>query len=225
MHIHDGPDLDDRWRNSNAMNCALVLLSGGIDSAAALAWAHQNFSQVKTISFQYYLRPFRERLAVFRLLQHFPSSLLEMPLSFLKEAADFDPKLADQVPQGYISNRNMIFYSIAAHFAEMHGCDALVGGHTAEDQDAFPDAGASFFKHLEDLINEALQMKKIRIQLPLSQYSKLQVLEKAREWKVPFDCTWSCYWDQSLPCGQCVSCIERAAAFRQLGIEDPLCTT
>ena len=207
------------------MNCALVLLSGGLDSAVALAWAHQNFSAVKTITFQYYLRPFQERLAVFRLLQHFQSSVLEVPLPFLKEAADFNRSLADKVPQGYVSNRNLIFYSIAAHFAEMLDCSVLVGGHTAEDQEAFRDAGPAFLKRLEDLINEALQMKKIRILLPLSAYTKLQVLEKACEWKVPLDCTWSCYWDQSLPCGKCVSCIERADAFTQLGMEDPLCTT
>jgi len=207
------------------MKCALVLLSGGLDSAAALAWGHQNFSEVRAITFQYHLRPFRERLAVFRLLQHFPSSLLEIPLSFLKETVDFDRSFAEKVPQGYLSNRNMIFYSIAAHFAEMQHCDVLIGGHTAEDRDAFPDAGPAFLKRLENLINEAMQMKNICIELPLSQYSKLQVLEKAQEWKVPLDCTWSCYWDKSLPCGECVSCLERADAFRQLGIEDPLCTT
>jgi 7-cyano-7-deazaguanine synthase len=207
------------------MSSALVLLSGGLDSAAALAWSHQNFDEVKALSFLYYLRPFRERLAVFRLLQHFPTRLVEAPLPFIKEAADYNPDFRDQAPQGYISNRNMIFYSIGAYFAEMQNCDSLIGGHTAEDEEAFPDAGISFFQGLQSLMNEALQMRKIRIELPLSRYSKLQALEKARDWKIPFDCTWSCYWDGIHPCGECISCKEREVAFRQLGIEDPLCTT
>jgi len=206
------------------MSSALVLLSGGLDSATALVWAHQNFNSIITISFQYHLRPMRERLAVFRLLQHFPALLIEIPLPFLKEASDIDLRFTQKVPQGYVSNRNLIFYSIATHFAEMKNCDVIVGGHTAEDQQDFPDASALFMKKLEQLSNEALQLKKIRIELPLSQYSKLQVIEKAIAWNVPLDCTWSCYWDQTVPCGKCISCMERAEAFQQLGKIDPLCT-
>jgi 7-cyano-7-deazaguanine synthase len=206
------------------MRCALVLLSGGLDSAAAFAWAHREFNEVVAITFQYHLRPFRERLAVFRLLEHSPSRLIEVPLPFLKEAADVEREFDQKVPEGYVSNRNLIFYSIAIHFAEMQNCGVVVGGHTAEDQEDFPDASASFMKQLEDLANQAVQLNKIRIELPLSRYSKLEVLRKAMEWKVPLDCTWSCYWDQSSPCGKCASCKERAEAFAQLGKIDPLCT-
>ena len=206
-------------------SCALVLLSGGLDSAVALAWAQHRFQKIKAISYQYHLRPFRERLAVFRLLQCFPADLIELPLPFLKEAADFDSKLSNKAPEGYISNRNMIFYSIAIYFAEMHECTAIVGGHTAEDQEAFPDAGSRFVHALQGLANQALQIRTVQIELPLAGYTKLQVLEKAVEWKIPLEWTWSCYWNQREPCGICISCTERAEAFRNLGIEDPLCTT
>jgi 7-cyano-7-deazaguanine synthase len=207
------------------MSCALVLLSGGLDSAAALAWAKQKYDSVRAISFRYHLRPFRERLAVYRLLQHFPAELIEVPLPFIKEAQDFSTDGSSPAPEGYISNRNMIFYSIAIYFAEMHNCSAMIGGHTAEDHETFPDAASSFVQQLQDLANQALQIHKIRIVLPLANLTKIQVLEKASEWKVPFDCTWSCYWDKSAPCGECVSCKERAEAFQQLGLSDPLCTT
>jgi 7-cyano-7-deazaguanine synthase len=203
---------------------ALVLLSGGLDSAAALAWALPRFEKIKAISFQYYLRPFRERLAVFRLLQHFPAGLIEVPLPFLKEAADFDSKLSHKAAEGYISNRNMIFYSIAIYFAEMHKCTSIVGGHTTEDQEAFPDAGSRFVQELQDLANQALQIHKVKIELPLAGYTKLQVLQKAVEWSVPLEYTWSCYWNQPEPCDICISCTERAEAFRTLGMKDPLCT-
>lgn len=204
---------------------ALVLLSGGLDSAVALAWTHQNFKTVQAITFQYYMRPFRERLSVLRLLQQFPSRLWDVPLPFLKEAADFQLELASRVPEGYISNRNIIFYSIAIHYAELHACSTIIGGHTAEDQEAFPDAGVVFLHHLQDLTNQALQINKIRIELPLSNFTKLQVLEKAVQWRVPLECTWSCYSDGPQPCGECISCAERREAFRELKIVDPLCTT
>ena len=207
------------------MSGALVLLSGGLDSAAALAWAHQNFSTLYAITFQYHLRPARERLAVLRLIQRFPAKLREIPVPYLMEAGDFRSELSIDVPEGYISNRNMIFYSIAIHFAELQGCTTIIGGHTKEDVQAFPDAGTEFFRELQELSNQALQINKIQIELPLSQLSKLQVLEKALQWNVPLEYTWSCYGDYRSPCGVCVSCIERAEAFTVLGIKDPLCTT
>jgi len=206
------------------MSHTLVMLSGGIDSAVTLAWAHRQQDQLLALSFQYFLRPFRERLAVFRLLQRYPARLIEIPLPFLKEVADFDQKIGTDFPEGYISNRNMIFYSIAAHYAELHGCDRIAGGHTIEDQEAFSDASAEFFDRLQTLMNQALLKGKIRIEMPLGKMTKLQVMQRAREWNVPFECTWSCYWDGMHPCGTCVSCMERAEAFRQLEVSDPLCT-
>lgn len=204
------------------MSRSLVLLSGGIDSATALAYVHRQSSEVIALSFEYHLRPFREKLASYRLLQVYPAKLIETPLPFLKEAGDALPRLPAGIPEGYVSNRNLIFYALAAHFAELTGCERIVGGHTAEDREAFPDASPSFFQRLESLINEAMLMRKIRIELPLSDMSKLEVLRQAHEWGVPLQYTWSCYWDGAVPCGRCVSCTERAEAFRLAGLEDPL---
>jgi len=204
------------------MTRALVLLSGGIDSAVSLAWAAREKFELIALSFEYHLRPFRERLAVFRLLQKYPARLIELPLPFLKEAADSKPEFATHVPEGYVSNRNMIFYSLACHFAEIENCSVIVGGHTAEDQEAFPDASAHFFDKLQTLANQALLTKEIEIAMPLAEMNKLQVLQKAIEWNVPLEATWSCYWDGDAPCGKCISCIERAQAFQEIGTTDPL---
>jgi 7-cyano-7-deazaguanine synthase len=206
------------------MSRALILLSGGIDSAAALAWAHKNFEARIALSFDYHLRPFRERLAVYRLLQSFPANLIEVPIPFMREAADARVKLPETLPEGYVSNRNLIFYSIAAHFAEYNACDAIVGGHTGEDPEAFPDSASSFFRDFEELTNRALLIRKIRIELPFAKLDKTQVLQKALSWRVPLEFTWSCYWDREVPCGTCVSCRERADAFARLGVSDPLIT-
>jgi 7-cyano-7-deazaguanine synthase len=203
------------------MNRALVLLSGGIDSAAALAWSKRNYSDVVAITFQYYLRPFRERLSVFRLLEVFRAPLIEVPAEFLREAADLPQPLKD-VPEGYVPNRNMIFYSIACYYAEAKECDTIVGGHIGIDSEAFPDSSRDFFKQFSDLANHALLTRKIKIELPFAKSTKAEVIKNAIEWNVPVEFTWSCYWDGPQPCGNCVSCIERAEAFVSIGMQDPL---
>lgn len=203
------------------MSRALVLVSGGIDSAVALAWAQQNHNDLVAVSFLYHLRPVQERLAVQRLLQTYRGRLVEVPVPFLRESVDL-PDPIPGVPEGYISNRNLIFYSIAAYLGEVHRCDAIVGGHNREDSEDFPDAAAPFFSRLEALTNDALLSRKVRFELPLAAWSKRQVLEQARRWNVPLEHTWSCYWDAPVPCGTCASCTERALAFAELGMEDPL---
>jgi 7-cyano-7-deazaguanine synthase len=206
------------------MSRALVLLSGGIDSAVSLAWASKNFTEIAAISFQYYLRPFREQLAVYRLLQHYPARLFEIPLPFIREAADLPQKFSSEVPEGYISNRNMIFYSIACYYAEVNQCDSIVGGHIHSDQESFQDASGRFFERLQSLCNEAILSREIKIELPLAKLNKDEVLQMASKLNVPLQYTWSCYWDGTSPCGQCVSCVERKEAFEQAGLTDP-CTT
>jgi 7-cyano-7-deazaguanine synthase len=205
------------------MSRVLVLLSGGIDSAVALAYAKQNYSDVLVVTFDYHLRPFRERLAVYRLLQVFPASLIEVPVGFLREATD-TRNFTESVPEGYVPNRNMIFYSIAAHYAEVHSCKVIIGGHIQVDSEAFPDASSKFFEQLSQLINQALIVRKVQIELPFAKMTKTEVMKKAMEWKVPFEYTWSCYWDGSKPCGKCISCVERAEAFQALALPDPLAT-
>jgi 7-cyano-7-deazaguanine synthase len=204
------------------MNRALVLLSGGIDSAAALAWTKQNYPEVVALTFQYYLRPFRERLSVFRLLEVFRAPLIEVPAQFLREAADLPQPLNAEVPEGYVPNRNMIFYSIACYYAETKECNTIVGGHIGIDSESFPDASRDFFERFSDLANNALITRKIKIELPFAKSTKAEVIKNAIEWGVPLESTWSCYWDATKPCGKCVSCIERAEAFSTVGVQDPL---
>lgn len=198
------------------MKKALVLLSGGIDSAAALSWSHRKYEAVFALSFRFHHRPYREQLAVYRLLQFYPAKLLEISLPFLGETS------GSSHPEGYIPNRNMIYYSIAAYYADLNQCGAIVGGHTAEDSNPFTDASASFLHELETLINKALLKHRIQIELPLIQMNKVDVLRKAIELEVPLQHTWSCYQNGDVPCGKCISCVERAEAFKILKLKDPL---
>jgi len=206
------------------MTRALIVLSGGIDSAVALAIASQTAKDLVAVTFQYHLRPQRESFAVYRLLRQYPAKLVELPLPFISEFNDLPGSLKRDLPEGYISNRNLIFYSLAAYVAEANGCGVIYGGHHGEDSLSFPDAKQEFFASMQRMLNEALLVQKIRIELPLHNLSKMDVLKLAVKLGVPLQHTWSCYWDKPQPCGKCSSCNERAEAFEKLGIPDPLLT-
>ncbi|MFX0106444.1 MAG: 7-cyano-7-deazaguanine synthase QueC, partial [Candidatus Hodarchaeota archaeon] len=208
---------------------AIVLLSGGIDSAVALYWAHQKGYDVIAISFNYNLRPNNEKKAAKKLVEKIDVRMIEIPIHYIKEAIDlriegFPIPMAVHAPEGFIPSRNLVFYSIAAYFAEVYGCKTIIGGHIATDPKKFPDADPRFFNSLEQLINKGKHSKdKTRINLlfPLAKMTKLDVLNLAIKLKVPLELTWSCYSDGNQPCGNCVSCRKRTEAFTNLNISEP----
>lgn len=212
---------------------ALVLTSGGLDSAVALAWAVDEGYDVRALTFDYHLRPDAERRAVEAQL-----SALGLPeartvdLPWLREVEDVPdearPTVLDDAPGSYVPARNAIFYAVAVHHAELVGCDAVVGGHNGGDGDDFPDARAAWFDDLEDLLNRGLHSvagagrEGIHILLPLKDRSKADVVRLGAELGVPFGSTWSCAYDGDRHCGTCSSCQERRAAFEEADVEDPV---
>jgi 7-cyano-7-deazaguanine synthase len=200
---------------------ALVLLSGGVDSAVSLYWALSQGWNLATIECEYYMRPDRERQACRRLRAHAAvQETISVPLDFVREVADLpsgliSPALAG-APEGYIPSRNLLFYSLAAYYAELGGRGIIVGGHNRTDSESFPDAGERFFVQLNDLLRLSMwSHPKIltRIVLPLIDMDKSQVIKLGKSLGVPFELTWSCYYDAEVPCGTCESCVERRSAF------------
>jgi 7-cyano-7-deazaguanine synthase len=208
---------------------AIVLLSGGIDSAVALYWAHQKSYNIIALSFNYNLRPNNEKKATMKLAEKIDVRLIEIPIPYIKEAIDlriegFPVPLAVHAPEGFIPSRNLVFYSIAAYFAEVYGCKVIIGGHIVTDPKKFPDADPRFFKSLEQLINKGKHSKDkthINLLFPLAKMTKLDVLNLAIKLKVPLEWTWSCYSDGNQPCGNCVSCRKRTEAFINLNYSEP----
>ncbi|MFX1380648.1 MAG: NAD-dependent epimerase/dehydratase family protein, partial [Promethearchaeota archaeon] len=103
---------------------AIILLSGGIDSAVALYWAHHKGYKMIAISYNYDLRPEKEKKAALRLAEHLNLKIIEVPLPFIKESIDlriegFPIPSALNAPEGFIPSRNIVFYSLAAYFAEV----------------------------------------------------------------------------------------------------------
>lgn len=194
-----------------AADRALVLLSGGLDSAVALWWAIDQGYDVVPLSFRYRGRPGRESRAARALAQRAGLAIVEADLPFLEEPAPEGRWRA--APRGYIPARNAIFYASAAYHAQILECDIIVGGHNRDDASRFPDANADFFARFERLLGEGLWRADgratPRLVMPLHTLTKLEVVALGRELGVPLALAWSCYEDGEAPCGVCPSCVER----------------
>ena len=210
---------------------ALILLSGGIDSAVSLWWAKGQGWELLPMTVDYHERPAAETRAVRDLLAaaNVPR-LLQVPLPFLKEMSDLkedglaNPLLA-RAPDAYIPARNLIFYALAGYYAETLGAPLIVGGHNGIDPETFPDSSPDFFAHVNSLYRLGLwsyPAAPVSIKLPLSGKPKEEVVKMGLQLAVPFERTWSCYFDGDRHCGRCPSCVERREAFRRLGVSDPV---
>ncbi|MBP1596383.1 MAG: Queuosine synthesis [Acidobacteria bacterium] len=224
FHVRRGLCHRRLWRTALR---AIVLLSGGLDSAVALYWAKAQGWDLLPLEFEYYLRPGRERRACRDLCDRAGiRNGIFVPIPFLREVADTpgteidNPALA-KAPQGYVPLRNLIFYALAAYHAELVAARYIVGGHNRTDCESFPDAGSEFWNLFNCLLHTAMwshPQVQTEIVHPLIGLGKVEVLRLGMELGVPFELTWSCYHDAEYPCGACESCIERVQAFAESGI-------
>jgi 7-cyano-7-deazaguanine synthase len=208
---------------------ALVLLSGGLDSATCLYWARSRFAKVHAITFNYHGRLAKEKHATARLAEKAGvSGLIEIDLPFVKETSDFfRGKFAsgsEQRLSSYVPARNMIFYSIAAHYAEFLGVNSIIGGHNLDDGQFFKDATRGYTSKLNALFREGCLLcngRAYRIVLPLAQMKRVEIIRLALKLKTPIGLTWSCHKGGTSQCGSCYACKERIQAFSSLGMHDP----
>jgi 7-cyano-7-deazaguanine synthase len=209
-------------------DAALVLVSGGLDSATALYWAKARYAPVWALSVEVAGRPPGERRCARRLAAAAGVRLLEAETPFFKDAArlradGFEVPRGTGLP-GFVPMRNLVLWGIAAYFAEVVGATAVVGGHLRTDRDFFPDAAPPFFEALETVIgiaNGSLRGKPLRLLLPFANATKTEVLAAALQIGVPLASTWSCYAGAARPCGECLSCLQRAKAFQEKDVADP----
>ncbi len=214
---------------------ALVMFSGGLDSTTCLYWAKQKYSEVIAITFNYFGRLAQEKRASIKLIEAAKlSKLIEIDVPFVKEAGDssyFKDHVRDLGPDAlwssYVPARNMIFYSISAHYAEYLDAKWIVGGHNIHDTRFFKDASKSFIEKMNILFKEGCLLcdnQPYQILLPLAKMNRKQIVRLAMRLKAPIELTWSCHREGPAHCGNCYSCRQRIEAFEELGLKDPAFT-
>lgn len=210
------------------MTKAIVLVSGGIDSTVALWWVLRRGWKAIPLTFDYFARAKAEKSAVRNVLKKAGiDHSIVVQLGNVKEVYDLAkegqlPSTMKHAPEGYIPARNMIFYSIAAYYAEIEGADYIVGGHNRGDPEEFPDSGQSFFRQMNELLKKGLwsyRRKPVRISIPLRGRTKLEVVKLGLRLGAPLILTWSCRFDGTKPCGECSSCIERNKALSSVSLD------
>jgi len=210
---------------------ALVMLSGGLDSATCLFWAKQRFPEVLAITFNYSGRLVHEKRATASLAKSAGiKELIEVDLPFVKEASDFyngrmKKRDSDGRWSSYVPARNLIFYSIAAHYAEYLGARRIVGGHNLHDIEFFKDASSEYIKRLNALFKAGCLLcngRAYQILLPLAKKNRKEIVKLAIKLGIPIEKTWSCHDEGDFHCGKCYACKQRLEAFRALGLEDPV---
>jgi len=182
---------------------AVVLVSGGIDSAVALEWARERYRPI-ALSFRVSGRPRGEAKACAAIVRQARVEHLEVPVPFLRPRAS-----------GYAPARNLVFHAIALAVAEDRGAAAVVAGHNKSDAAWFKDARPEYFRKVERLGNG------IKIVLPFAGLSDAEVIARGRAMGVPLELTWSCYRDGARPCRRCSACRGRIESWNQSGMEDP----
>jgi len=138
----------------------------------------------------------------------------------------YHPPQSQVVSQAYVPARNVVFYGVAAAYAEALDAERIVFGSNADDARELPDASQSFIQAMNELIRigtrTGVEGGSIEIVNPLIEYSKVEVLKLAVRLGVPLEMTWSCYENRVTPCGKCRGCVTRLRAFEEAGLEDPL---
>jgi len=214
---------------------AVVLLSGGLDSATSAAQAIADGFEVIALSIHYGQRHDRELLAAKQIAEqlgiqeHF---LVDVNLGQWGGSALTDQTMAvptdgvhpDIIPITYVPGRNTVFLAIALSLAEAKGATAIYLGINAVDYSGYPDCRPEYlaaYQHLATLSSKAgLEGNAPKLVAPLVLDSKVDIVRRALRLGIPIGLTWSCYQGGSEPCGRCDSCRIRDRALIEAGRPD-----
>ncbi len=215
---------------------AIVLLSGGLDSATCLAIARQEGFEPIALSFDYGQRHNAELAAAQRIAQAFAIGdhrVIRLELGTIGGSALTDTSIAvpteesEGIPVTYVPARNTVFLSFALGLAEVTGADAIYIGVNAVDYSGYPDCRPEFIAAFETMANLAtkagVEGHRMKIHTPLMYLSKAEIVDKGMALGVDYALTVSCYQADidGRACGVCDSCRLRRKGFQDAGIADP----
>ncbi len=220
---------------------AVVLLSGGLDSATTLAIARAEGFACHTLTVDYGQRPAVEGEAAGRVaralgarehlvfqvdLRRFGGSALTADIAVPKGRA---PEAMAGIPVTYVPARNTVFLALALAWAETLGAEDLFIGVNALDYSGYPDCRPEYIAAFERMANLATKAgvegrSRFRVRAPLIALTKAAIVRRAHDLGVDLGLTWSCYDPQPgpRPCGVCDACVLRRKGFEEAGLADPL---
>ncbi len=215
---------------------AVVMLSGGLDSATVLAMARDEGFECFTLGFDYGQRHRSEIEASYRVSEALGASthkVVTLDLGSIGGSALTDDAIAvpetasEGIPVTYVPARNTVFLSIALGWAEVLGAADIFIGVNAVDYSGYPDCRPEFIEAFETMANLAtkagVEGKHLRIRAPLMDLTKADIIRGGAELGVDYSLTVSCYQADAAgrACGKCDSCRLRHRGFVDAGVKDP----
>jgi len=215
---------------------AVVLLSGGLDSATCLAIAVKQGFNCYCLSLDYHQRHIAELNAASKVAEHLGAKehkTAQLDLSLFGGSALTDNKIevpeieSTGIPVTYVPARNTIMLSLSLAWAEVLGAQDIFIGVNALDYSGYPDCRGEYVAAFQEMANlatkSAVEGKKITVHAPLIDMSKAEIILKGIRLGVDYSKTVSCYQanQEGHACGVCDSCRLRKEGFVQAGIDDP----
>jgi 7-cyano-7-deazaguanine synthase len=214
---------------------AVVAVSGGMDSCVTAAIANEKF-ELAFAHINYGQRTEKRELKSFNKIADFYKVKNRLIIDFTHLSAIGGSSLTDknikvtkadltskEIPSSYVPFRNANILSACASWAEVLNASKIFIGAVYEDSSGYPDCRPVFFSAFEKMIQEGTRPgTKIKIETPIINLSKAEIVKKGIELNAPLELTWSCYQNEDEACGECDSCALRLRAFQEAGIEDPI---
>lgn len=215
---------------------AVILASGGMDSATATAIARETGYELYMLHISYGQQTetkerecAKTQAEIFDAVDflHLTSDHLSKVGSSTLTDDEMDVEEADletdEIPNSYVPFRNGNLMSMAVSYAEANECDAVFIGAHSEDFSGYPDCRPEFFNAFQRVVNVGTKPEtEISIEAPFVEWSKTDIAKRGLELEVPYEHTWSCYRDEAPACGTCDACAFRLQAFQRLGEQDPI---
>ena len=219
------------------MKKAISVLSGGLDCTVATSVFSKDH-EIHAITFNYGQKAFKRELQASKEIcnkMNWNHEVIDLP--WLAEISNSSLNTDEDIPElkeedlddlnksqesainVWVPARNTVFTSIALSYAESIGADAIIVGWNGEEGATFPDNSKEYMEKSNELIDVG-SPEKIKIEAPLIDLNKEEIVTLGLEFGAPMELSYSCYKGEEKQCGVCESCMRRKRAFKSLGIQD-----